>query len=209
MGLILPRLYAILDPAPAGGRSILELCDELVAAGARLIQYRDKTATSRELFERSRELVARVRQAGGSFIVNDRADVAAAVGADGVHVGQDDLPVEMARAVVGAGRIVGFSTHNLEQVAAASQTSADYIAFGPVYATQSKARPDPVVGLEGLRRARQATGKPLVAIGGITLERAGEVMAAGADSVAVIADLLGAPDVKARTRAFLEVLGES
>lgn len=209
MGLILPRLYAILDPAPAGGRSILELCDELVAAGARLIQYRDKTATSRELFERSRELVARVRQAGGSFIVNDRADVAAAVGADGVHVGQDDLPVEMARVVVGAGRIVGFSTHNLEQVAAASQTSADYIAFGPVYATQSKARPDPVVGLEGLRRARQATGKPLVAIGGITLERAGEVMAAGADSVAVIADLLGAPDVKARTRAFLEVLGES
>lgn len=209
MGLILPRLYAILDPAQAGGRSILELCDELLAAGARLIQYRDKTATSRELFERSRELVARVRQAGGIFIVNDRADVAAAVGANGVHVGQDDLPVEMARVVVGAGRIVGFSTHNLEQVAAAGKTSADYIAFGPVYPTRSKARPDRVAGLEGLRRARQATRKPLVAIGGITLERAGEVMTAGADSVAVIADLLGAPDVKARARAFLEVLGES
>jgi thiamine-phosphate pyrophosphorylase len=208
MGVTLPRLYAILDRAQTGERSIADVCEALLAGGARLIQYRDKGATSRELFERSRPLLAQIRGRGGTFIVNDRADVALAVGADGVHVGQDDLPVEMARAVVGAGRMVGFSTHNLEQVALADKTSADYIAFGPVFATQSKAQPDPVVGLEGLRRAREATRKPLVAIGGITLERAGEVMAAGADSVAVIADLLRAPDVRARARAYLEALGK-
>jgi thiamine-phosphate pyrophosphorylase len=208
MGVMLPRLYAILDRAHTGERSIADVCEALLAGGVRLIQYRDKGATSRELFERSRPLLAQIRGAGGTFIINDRADVALAVGADGVHVGQDDLPVDLARVVVGAGRMVGFSTHNLEQVALADKTSADYIAFGPVFATQSKSQADPVVGLEGLRRAREATRKPLVAIGGISLERAGEVMAAGADSVAVIADLLRAPDVRARARAYLEAFGK-
>ena len=206
MGVMLPSLYAILDRAHTGERSIADVCEVLLAGGVRLIQYRDKGATSRELFERSRPLLAKIRGAGGTFIINDRADVALAVGADGVHVGQDDLPVDMARVVVGAGRMVGFSTHNLEQVALADKTSADYIAFGPIFATQSKSQPDPVVGLEGLRCAREATRKPLVAIGGITLGKAGEVMAAGADSVAVIADLLRAPDVRARARAYLEAL---
>jgi thiamine-phosphate pyrophosphorylase len=209
MGLLIPRLYAIVDPAQVGSRTLAEVCDGLLLAGVKLIQYRNKKATARELFEDCVRLLGRARRAGATFVVNDRADVAAAAGADGVHVGQDDLPVEMARDVVGAGRIVGFSTHNLDQVALADQTTADYIAFGPVFATQSKDQPDPVVGLEGLRRARQATRKPLVAIGGITLERAREVIDAGADSIAVIADLLRAPDIEARARAFLGLVGET
>jgi thiamine-phosphate pyrophosphorylase len=209
MPLFLPRFYAILDPAQLAGRPVAAACEELLSAGVRLIQYRNKSASSRQLFEDCARLLGRVHQAGATLIVNDRADVALTAGADGVHVGQDDLPVEMARAVVGAKRLVGFSTHNLEQVALADRSSADYIAFGPVFATQSKAQPGPVVGLEGLRCARQATRKPLVAIGGITLERAREVIEAGADSAAVISDLLRAPDVRARARAFLDALSGS
>ncbi len=209
MGISLPRFYAILDAEQAGERSPVVLCEALLGAGVRLIQYRDKQASSRELFETSRELAERVRRAGGIFIVNDRADVARAAGADGVHLGQEDLPVELARRVLEAGKCVGFSTHDLEQVAKADESSADYIAFGPIFSTQSKARPDPVVGLEGLRAARRATRKPLVAIGGITLEKAREVIEAGADSVAVIADLLRAPDIATRAREFLTILGET
>ena len=152
------------------------------------------------------ELAPRARQAGARLVVNDRADVASAVGADGVHVGQDDLPVELARAVVGAGKWVGFSTHNLDQVTVAGETSADYIAFGPVFTTASKERPDPVVGLDGLRRARRATLKPLVAIGGISLERVPEVFDSGADSVAVISDILRTSDIGSRTRDLLEAV---
>lgn len=209
MGITIPRFYAILDAEQAGERSPVVLCEALLGAGVRLIQYRDKKASSRELFETSRELAERVRRAGGIFIVNDRADVARVAGADGVHLGQEDLPVEMARRVLEAGKYVGFSTHRLEQVVEAEQSSADYIAFGPIFSTQSKAQPDPVVGLEGLRAARRATRKPLVAIGGITLKRVREVLDAGADSVAVIADLLKAPDIATRAREFLKALGET
>jgi len=208
MGITIPRFYAILDAEQAGERSPVVLCEALLGAGVRLIQYRDKKASSRELFETSRELAERVRRAGGIFIVNDRADVARVAGADGVHLGQEDLPVELARRVLEAGKYVGFSTHRLEQVVEAEQSSADYIAFGPIFSTQSKAQPDPVVGLEGLRTARRATRKPLVAIGGITLKRVREVIDAGADSVAVIADLMRAPDVTTRAREFLKAVGE-
>lgn len=208
MGITIPRFYAILDAEQARERSPVVLCEALLGAGVKLIQYRDKKASSREMFDISRELAERVRRAGGIFIVNDRADVARAAGADGVHLGQDDLPVDLARLVLEAGKVVGFSTHRLEQVAEAEKSSADYIAFGPIYSTQSKDRPDPVVGLEGLRAARRATRKPLVAIGGITLEKAREVIDAGADSVAVIADLMKAPDIATRAREFLKALGE-
>jgi len=150
-----------------------------------------------------------LRPRGVRFIVNDRADIAMLAHAGGVHVGQDDLSVEDARAVCGrAGGQdfwVGFSTHSLEQVAAADATSADYIAFGPIFPTASKKNPDPVVGTELLRQARQRTKKPLVAIGGITLERAAEVYRAGADSIAVIRDLIAAPDPGARAREYLDV----
>ncbi|MBI4166820.1 MAG: thiamine phosphate synthase, partial [Acidobacteria bacterium] len=149
MGLIIPRLYAILDPSSIPQRPILEVCDILLAAGVRLIQYRNKNAPSRTVYEECVELARRAQQAGARLIVNDRADIARASGADGVHVGQDDLPVELARLVVGTGKWVGLSTHNLEQIASANKTSADYLAFGPIFQTSSKEKPDPAVGIEG------------------------------------------------------------
>lgn len=209
MGFSLPRLYAILDAAQTGDRSLTEVGEILLAAGVRLIQYRDKQASSRQLYEAGCQIAEQVRRAGGLFIVNDRADVARAVRADGVHLGQGDLPVELARRSLEPGKLVGCSTHDLVQVREADQSSADYIAFGPIFPTESKAKPDAVVGLAGLREARQATRKPLVAIGGITLATAREVTEAGADSVAVIADLLKAADIGARAREFLRVLGGS
>lgn len=208
MRFLIPRLYAIIDPAQTGHRSPAAVVEALLKAGVRLIQYRDKRASSRELLQTSGQLACQVRQAQGIFIVNDRADVARAVDADGVHLGQDDLPVELARRVLNRGKRVGYSTHVLAQVIEAENSSADYIAFGPVFPTSSKENPDPVVGLEGLRKARQASRKPLVAIGGITAENARAALDAGADSVAVIGGLLSAQDVAARAREFLRVLEE-
>jgi len=208
MSFALPRLYAIIDAAQTGNRSTAAVSDALLAAGVKLIQYRDKQASSRVLYENSFELAARARQANAVLIVNDRADVARAVQADGVHVGQDDLSVELARRVLGAGRRIGCSTHHPDQVRDADRSSADYIALGPIFETQSKQQPDPVVGLEGLREARRLTRKPLVAIGGITLENVRAVIEAGADSVAVISDLLKPDDIESRARDFLKLLGE-
>jgi len=208
----IPRLYAIIDPAQTGGLSPVDVADVLLAAGVRLVQYRDKRSTSRELFEIGGEIAERVRRATGVFIVNDRADVALALDADGVHVGQADLPVELARRVLESGgqegKLVGCSTHGLDQVREADESSADYIAFGPIFATRSKEQPDPVAGLDGLREARQATRKPLVAIGGITVENAGVVLETGADCAAVIRGLLEHPDIGARAREVLSMLGE-
>ena len=208
----IPRLYAIIDAARVDTISPVEMAEILLDAGVKLIQYRNKNGSSRRLFETSRQIADPVRAAGGIFIVNDRADVALLAGADGVHVGQDDLPVELARRVLDAPGvqakhrpgIIGCSTHNLEQVREADSTSADYIAFGPVFATQSKQKPDALVGLDGLRAARKATRKPLVAIGGITLASATAVMEAGADSVALIGDLV--KDTPNRAREFLRIL---
>jgi len=208
MAFRVARLYVIIDPAQAGGRSSAEVAEILLAAGARWIQYRDKQASSRELLENSRQIVERIWRAQGVFIVNDRADVARLSEADGVHLGQADLPVELARRVLAPGKLIGASTHSLDQVREADQSSADYLAFGPIFPTQSKEKPDPVVGLEGLGEARKATRKPLVAIGGITLANAPAVLKAGADSVAVIRDVLGARDIAARVREYREVLEE-
>jgi thiamine-phosphate pyrophosphorylase len=201
---VLPRLYAIIDPAQAAGRNSFEIAEILLAAGVMLIQLRDKCAASGDLYVIAQRMAERMRAAGGTFILNDRADIARAVEADGVHVGQDDLPPDAARAVIGAGKLIGFSTHVLEQVEEADRSQADYIAFGPIFLTASKVNPDAVVGLAGLRSARKATRKPLVAIGGITLENAEAVLEAGADSVAVIRALVGAPDIDERAREFLE-----
>ena len=180
---------------------------ELLLAGVRLIQIRDKHASARLLYETCLELKEILRESGCSLIVNDRADVARAAHAEGVHLGQDDLPVEKARRVLEPHQWIGRSTHSLEQVVEADGTTADYIAFGPIFPTTSKENPDAVVGLGGLREARRATRKPLVAIGGITLQNACEVLAAGADSVAVIGDLVSQPDIRARALEFLGVLG--
>ncbi len=198
-----PRLYAIVDATVAGNR-VLELAEELVGAGVRLIQYRDKTTSSRRLLETCTALASRL--AGRArFIVNDRADVAALCGADGVHVGQDDLGVEEARAICGLERWVGISTHNIEQLCAAVKTSADYVAVGPVFATGTKKNPDPVVGLELIAQAKSLTQKPIVAIGGITLENAELVYRAGADSLAVIRDLLASGNAAERAAEYLRL----
>jgi thiamine-phosphate pyrophosphorylase len=204
MNLVFPRLYAIIDPTFLSF-SELALAEALAESGVQLIQYRDKTGTSRQFFEVSRQLSNVLSPRGVRFIVNDRADIALLANAGGVHVGQEDLGVEEARAVCGGDRWVGVSTHNFEQLAAAEHTSADYIAFGPVFPTATKKNPDPVVGTELLRQARKLTKKPLVAIGGITLERAAEVYRAGADSLAVIRDLICAPDPGAQARKYLDV----
>lgn len=199
-----PALYAILDLQLIGA-PLVHFAENLADAGVQLMQLRDKRGTTAQLFEQSRALAAALVPRGVHFIVNDRPDVAAIAGASGVHVGQDDLPPDDARRIVGASRWVGVSTHNLEQFREANATSADYIAVGPIFATASKANPDPVVGLELLREVRKLTTKPLVAIGGITLDRAEDVFRAGADSVAVIRDLLCAADPAAQARKFLAV----
>lgn len=179
---------------------------ELAQAGVKLLQYRSKTASARALLETSRGLAAELLPRGVSFLVNDRPDVAALSGADGVHVGQEDLPVELARRVVGPEKWVGVSTHNEEQFREAILTSADYVAVGPIFETSTKANPDPVVGIEFVRRMRKLTLKPLVAIGGVTLEWAAALIEAGADSVAVIGDILKAADPAARAAKYVETL---
>jgi thiamine-phosphate pyrophosphorylase len=204
--LVLPRLYVILDSALLT-LPVQDCAQSLAAAGVRLMQYRSKTASARELLHSSQNLASLVASRGVSFVVNDRADVAALAGVSGVHVGQEDLGVEQARELVGPDKWVGVSTNNLEQFQTAAATSADYIAVGPVFATSSKANPDPVVGTEFVRQVRGLTDKPIVAIGGITLENAASVIAAGADSVAVISDILRARDPGERARRYLDLLG--
>jgi thiamine-phosphate pyrophosphorylase len=183
-----------------------ECAEKLAAAGVRWLQYRNKRASARELFESSKRLSSLLIPRGVTFVVNDRADVAWAAETSGVHVGQEDLGAEAARAVIGAGKLLGVSTHNLDQFKEAAATSADYVAVGPVFSTSTKANPNPVVGIELIRRVRPLTDKPIVAIGGITLDRVAEVIQAGADSVAVISDILLAPDPGQRARQYIELL---
>ncbi len=205
MRLVLPRLYVILDAALITSPE-RDCALSLAEAGVRLLQYRNKSASARQLFDSSRELAEALRPQGVTFIVNDRPDVAFLAGASGVHVGQDDLDVEQARLVVGREKLVGVSTHNLDQFERAAVSSAGYIAVGPIFATSSKANPDAVIGLDFVRKVRTLTAKPLVAIGGITRERAASVIEAGADSVAVISGILSAPDPAQRAREYINTL---
>ena len=173
------------------------------------MQLRAKRASARQLYDMSQALVGLI--AGSrtlrdlKIIVNDRPDIAAIAGAAGVHVGQDDLDAEAARKVCASPLWVGVSTHNLEQVRVADHTSADYVALGPIFATATKENSEPVVGLDFLRAARKLTRKPLVAIGGITVQSAGDVYRAGADSVAVISDLRNAADPARRAGEYLQI----
>ncbi len=206
--IVLPRLYPIVDAAFFADRAtMLAFIEELVGAGLTLLQYRNKSGDVRRMLEDAiaiRELVAG-RATPIRLIMNDRADIALAAGLDGVHVGQDDLSPSSVRRVIGQERGLGVSTHNPEQLRLADESDADYLAIGPVFGTTSKERPDPVVGLEGVRAARALTRKPLVAIGGITPANCASVIAAGADSVAVISAILPQPEVSAsqRVEAFL------
>ena len=204
--LVLPRLYVILDAALLTVPET-DCAQELATAGVRLLQYRNKRASGRELFETSKKLLLLLSPLGVSLVVNDRPDVAAVAGANGVHVGQEDLGVEEVRRVVGAEKLVGVSTHNLEQFERAAASSVDYIAVGPIFTTGTKSNLDPVVGTQFIREVRPLTDKPIVAIGGITLQRAPEIIESGADSVAVISDILRAPEPAARARQYIDLLG--
>ncbi len=214
--MLLSHIYPILDfscfaAKPEPLRQALHFAEQLLTGGASILQYRDKSGDAVRMLSFAREL-RRITQGRATLIINDRVDLCLAAGADGVHLGQDDLSPASARKILseeGKRRsrplIVGFSTHNLEQVAQADGMPIDYLAVGPVFATLSKANPDPVIGLEGVRKARAATSKPLVAIGGITRKNCLQAREAGADAVAVIADLLESP-VKA-LEEFIRVLG--
>ena len=203
----LPRLYPIIDAALFAGEkepalAMARFAEQLAAGGASLIQLRNKQGSASQLLSQAREV--RRAAAGVRLIMNDRADLCLAAGFDGVHVGQEDLSPAGARKVVGDERWVGVSTHNAAQLGDAEAGPADYVAIGPVFATSSKERPDPVVGLEGVRQARAATRKLVVAIGGITRANCRSVLEAGADAVAVISELKVRP--RAVTEEFLKIL---
>ena len=203
----LPKLYPITD-VRLSGLSHAEQVTRLCAGGATLVQLREKHLSPREFYLEAQEALRVARERGIRLIINDRADIALALQADGVHLGQDDLAPEAARRLLGEEAIIGFSTHSLEQAREAARLPVDYIAIGPVFDTASKENPDPVVGLDGLSRVRQATGAiPLVAIGGITSENALAVLDTGADAVALISALLTHPDeIEERTRALLQAI---
>lgn len=200
----LPKLYPITDARLTGlahAEQVARLCD----GGATLVQLREKHAAPREFYAAAEAALRVARARGARLIINDRADIALALRADGVHLGQDDLDPAAARRLLGPETIIGYSTHNVAQARAAARLPVDYVAVGPVFATATKANPDPVVGLAGVAEVRAAVGPtvPLVAIGGINAENARAVLAAGADAVAVVGALLAAPDLIARRTAGL------
>jgi thiamine-phosphate pyrophosphorylase len=200
-----PRLYAIAD-ASFGDPALLARC--LISGGARLIQLRNKKAAARDFLDQVERVLA-FAPPDVRIVVNDRVDVARLAAARGVHLGQTDLPPAEARKILGPDAIIGFSTHNLKQAVEADGLPIDYVAVGPIFPTSTKENPDPVLGLQGLAAIAKAVRKPIVAIGGITLENAPEVLKAGAHSVAVIRALLDCAEVEARTREWVEGLGNN
>jgi thiamine-phosphate pyrophosphorylase len=207
---VLPRVYALTD-VRMSGLSHAEQVELLSEGGASLVQLREKDLGPREFYEQAKAAIAVAAQRGVHLIINDRVDVALAVGAHGVHLGQDDMPPDAARELVGPDAIIGYSTHNINQAIAATKLSIDYLAIGPIFNTTTKADTAPVLGLDGLRAVRQAIGAfPLVAIGGITRGNAREVIAAGADSVAVISALFSnSTGITEATRSLLQDLQDS
>jgi thiamine-phosphate pyrophosphorylase len=205
--LHLPRIYALTD-VQLSGRSHAEQVELLASGGASLIQLREKRMPALEFYEQAKAAVAVAERSGVELMINDRVDVAIAVGAHGVHLGQDDLPPEAARKLLGETAIVGYSTHNVDQAFEAVKLPIDYLAIGPIFPTTSKTDTFPVLGLEGLRAVRKAIGDfPLVAIGGITHANARDAVEAGADSVAVISALLSYPNrISEMTRHLIHSL---
>lgn len=190
MKLLLPKIYPITDTR-ISGISLAAQIEKLINGGATFIQLREKYAAPNDFYEAAKAALEIARRHGVRIIINDRVDIALSLRADGVHLGQDDLPPEEARKILGEKAIIGFSTHNLEQVAVAVKMRIDYLAIGPVFTTTTKENPDAVVGIEGLKKVRQSIGDfPLVAIGGITSENYREVLEAGADSTSIISDLI-------------------
>ena len=199
----LSGLYIILDPSVCPARPLVDVLTAAAEAGASLFQYRNKTASMKDAYVEALALRQAAAKAGVLFIINDRCDLALAVDADGVHLGQGDLPLDLAKKVMGPDKLIGISTHNPDQVREATAGKPDYLGFGPIFKPGSKQGHDPVVGLEGLRAMRSLTSLPVFAIGGIQIDQAGEVMRAGANGVAIISAILKAPDISLAVKAFL------
>lgn len=203
-----PSLYVILDRAAARGRALTDILESTLAGGCRMVQFREKEWSSGRLFPLAERLRARCRAAGVTFVVNDRVDLALALDADGVHLGQDDLPPERARPLLRPGMILGLSTHSPDQARAAQAAGADYVAVGSMFPTATK--PDfQLVGPELIRTIRPAIRVPLIGIGGITAANAGDVIGAGADGVAVISAVCAAVDPTAATRQLLTAIASA
>lgn len=200
-------LYVITTEAP--GRSHIDIAEAAIAGGASFIQYRDKRSTNRELYEIAKRLRELTRQAGVKFIINDRADLALAVDADGVHLGDDDFPFEVTREILGPDRIIGISTTCLEEAMAAQEIGADYIGVGPVYDTTSKACAVDPIGVGGVRVVREAVSLPMVAIGGISVDTCGDIMRARPDGIAVISAVSAADDMVAAIKALSSAIKSS
>lgn len=190
MKLQLPKIYPVTDTRLAKISHAAQV-EKLVEGGATIVQLRDKHAAPKDFYEAAKEALEIARRRNVKIIINDRVDLALALRTDGVHLGQNDLPPEQARKILGESAIIGFSTHNIEQAISAVRLPINYLAIGPVFTTRTKDNPEKAVGLETVKRVREAIGDfPLVAIGGITSENFREVLAAGADSLAIIADLI-------------------
>lgn len=205
----LQGLYIILDPHVVRRLSLVEALKEAAAGGAMLFQYRDKTSSGKELYREAEQLLQAARDVGATFIVNDRCDVALAVGADGVHLGQADLPLSLAKGIMSPDQLIGLSTHGLDQVREATVVGADYVGFGPIFPTASKADHEPVVGVEGLRQARMSTPLPMFAIGGLTVASVEGLIQAGADGIAVMSAIWAAPDIAAVVHVFIEKMARA
>jgi thiamine-phosphate diphosphorylase len=198
-------LYAILDTSFSKGRSSISILREFLACGVKLVQLRAKELSSGEFFTLAKEARQLTREAGATFIVNDRADIALACNADGVHLGQDDLPLAAARKILGEQMIIGISTHDLTQARDAEKNGADYIGFGPIFGSTTKETGYTARGLDMLHEIRQAVKLPIVAIGGITEQNVAEVWKYGADAAAIISDLMGAEDVAKKVQRILNL----
>jgi thiamine-phosphate pyrophosphorylase len=202
-GHTLRGLYVILDPSVSSGRSLTDVLKGAAAGGARLFQYRNKSPSMKEAYAEALPLSHLARDLGATFIINDRCDLALAVEAAGVHLGQTDLPYDYARKVMGPSKLIGLSTHTAEQVQEAERLKPDYIGYGPIFKPGSKQDHDPVVGIEGLRQIRSLTALPIFAIGGIQVDDIDNVIRAAADGIAVVSAVLTAPDVTSAVRAII------
>jgi len=202
-----PYPLCVITDEKISGRRHREVAAGALDGGAPMIQLREKGGDLRVLVEEGRAILELCRRRGGCFIVNDRLDLALAVEADGVHLGQEDVPASLARRLLKPGMLLGVSTHSVEEARAAEAAGADYIGFGPVFPTGTKTASRPAVGVEGIRAVRAAVRIPILAIGGMTLERLPDVIRAGANGVAVVSAIVGARDIRQATRTFLHLLG--
>ena len=201
------RLCLVTDRGLAAGRSVVDVALAAVRGGATMVQLREKEATTRAFVEQARALKAALAPLGVPLAINDRLDVALAVDADGLHVGQDDMPVDEARRLMGPGKFIGLSITAVDQVLRPDAEAADYLGVGPIYAQRTKEDAAAPLGVEGLRRARSLTRKPIVAIGGLTPDNSAPALAAGADGLAVVSAIVAAADPEAAARRFKALFG--